>query len=112
MRAAALLLLAAGAAGARGCSVADFDTVADHRTDNNAALRRAAAGYAGGELCVEASPREVAVVDTRGRMAKLDGRFPHWVAPYTGERYSLIWFRKEGPLVAKTTAVFDEDDGS
>lgn len=26
-----------------------------------------------------------------GRLAKVDGRFPHWVTPYTGERYSLIY---------------------
>ena len=34
----------------------------------------------------------------------MDGRFPHWVAPYTGERYSVIYYQTEGPEVPKTTA--------
>ena len=42
----------------------------------------------GGELCVEASPTEVVRVETRGRFACVDGRFPHWVSAYTGTRYS------------------------
>ena len=44
----------------------------------------------GGELCVEESAMQVAVVDTRGKLAKVDGRFPHWVLPYTGERFSVF----------------------
>jgi hypothetical protein len=48
----------------------------------------------------------VQVVDTKGRMAKVDGRFPHWVSPYTGERYSIIWFTTDGELVPRTVAVF------
>lgn len=48
--------------------------------------------FTGGELMVEANAREVVAINTHGRMAKCDGRFPHWVAPYSGERYSIIWF--------------------
>jgi hypothetical protein len=48
----------------------------------------------------------VAEVDTNGRMAKVDGRFPHWVAPYEGERFSIIWFRTEGAATPPTLAVF------
>ena len=62
----------------------------------------------GGELCVEESAMQVAVVDTRGKVAKVDGRFPHWVLPYTGERFSIIWFQTRGVEVPRTRAVFDE----
>jgi hypothetical protein len=30
---------------------------------------------------VESDPRTVYAVDTHDAMAKVDGRFPHWVAP-------------------------------
>jgi hypothetical protein len=36
---------------------------------------------------VECSARETAAVDTREQMGRVDGRFPHWVAPYEGNRY-------------------------
>ena len=49
--------------------------------------------FEGGKLCIEAGPGEVSVVDTRNRAAKVDGRFPHWVAPWTGERFSVIMFK-------------------
>jgi hypothetical protein len=39
-------------------------------------------------------------------MAKVDGRFPHWVDVYEGERYSIIWFRTKGEPTPQTTAVF------
>jgi hypothetical protein len=35
-------------------------------------------------------------VDTRGLMARVEGRNPHWVTPYAGERFSLIYYRTEG----------------
>ena len=37
-------------------------------------------------------------VDTRHRLGKVDGRYPHWVAPYDpgAERYSLIYYQTEG----------------
>ena len=47
--------------------------------------------FNGGAIAVECSPFLVAEVDTRGRLGKLDGRFPHWVTPYEGTRYSLIY---------------------
>merc|ERR1711971_508735 len=40
--------------------------------------------YDGGELCVESGVREVTMCDMKGRMACVDGRYPHWVAPYSG----------------------------
>ena len=49
--------------------------------------------FEGGCLCVEASPTEVVVAETKGRPAKVDGRYVHWVAPWTGERYSVIVYK-------------------
>ena len=53
-------------------------------------------GGGGGELCVEDAARADAlwVVETRDRVAKVDGRFIHWVRGYGGGgvRYSLIFF--------------------
>lgn len=45
----------------------------------------------GGAIAVECSPLLVAEVETRGRLGKVDGRFPHWVTPYSGNRFSLIY---------------------
>ena len=47
---------------------------------------------------MECSAREVAEVGTRHRLGKVDGRVPHWVAPYDAgaERYSLIYYQTEG----------------
>lgn len=54
---------------------------------------------AGGELCVDAGDEGagggVMVVDTRGKVASVDGRFVHWVRGYgleEGDRYSLIYY--------------------
>ena len=55
---------------------------------------------------VESGPKEVRKVDTHDKMAKVDGRFPHWVDVYEGERYSIIWFRTKGEPTPQTTAVF------
>ena len=45
-------------------------------------------------------------IDTRGRLARVDGRFPHWVAGYAGERYSVIWYRSApGEREPRTVAV-------
>ena len=68
----------------------------------------------GGKIAVECSPTLVAEVDTRGRLAKVDGRFPHWVTPYddpagggsSGSRYSLIYYATSGDVVPQTTAIF------
>jgi len=64
----------------------------------------------GGRLCVEVSAREVAHVDTRHRFAKVDGRFPHWVAPSDGDRYSVIYYQTRGDEIPRTTAVFAGND--
>jgi len=61
----------------------------------------------GGQICVECSPTLVAHVDTRGRLAKVDGRFPHWVSKYDGTRYSLIFYATRGEVTPQTTAVFE-----
>ena len=60
----------------------------------------------GGALCVECSAREVAAVDTRGKLGRVDGRFPHWVAPYEGTRFSVIYYKTLGERAPRTTAVF------
>lgn len=60
----------------------------------------------GGAIAVEYGPRTVAHVDTRGRLGKVDGRFPHWVTPYEGTRYSVIYYRTEGAPTPMTSAVF------
>merc|ERR1712232_392771 len=43
-----------------------------------------------GGIRVECSARVVADVNTRNRLGKVDGRYPHWVAPWdeSTERYS------------------------
>jgi hypothetical protein len=63
--------------------------------------------FEGGGICVESSPFEVIEVDTRNRLGKVDGRNPHWVAPYTGDRYSVIYYATWGDTIPKTTAVFE-----
>ena len=60
----------------------------------------------GGRLCVECSATCVAEIDTRGRFAKVDGRFCHWVSDYEGTRYSLIYYVTHGEVVPQTTAIF------
>ena len=65
----------------------------------------------GGALCVEVSAREVAHVDTRGRLARVDGRYPHWVAPWEGpERFSIITYRTRGPPSPRGPAVYPVDE--
>lgn len=60
----------------------------------------------GGAICVECSAREVAAVDTRCKMGRVDGRYPHWVAPYTGNRYSAIFYQTQGEEIPIGPAVF------
>jgi hypothetical protein len=47
-----------------------------------------------GGVCVEVDAFTVCHVNTKNRFGKVDGRFPHWVAPYdeSTERYSLIYY--------------------
>jgi len=61
-----------------------------------------------GGVRVELDPLTVAEVNTKNRLGRVDGRFPHWVAPYDKEktRYSLIFYLTEGDMVPQTTAVF------
>lgn len=64
--------------------------------------------HSGGELCIEASHEEVLVVDTKAKLAKVDGRFPHWVKPYEGkERFSLIFYRVTGEFCSPEAAMPD-----
>jgi len=60
----------------------------------------------GGKLCVECSATCVAEIDTKGRFAKVDGRFCHWVSDYEGTRYSLIYYVTHGKAIPQTTAIF------
>ena len=62
--------------------------------------------FDGGALCVESSPGEVSVVDTRARAAKVDGRYPHWVAPWVGDRFSLICYKTRGEPTGRGPAVY------
>jgi hypothetical protein len=62
----------------------------------------------GGALCVELNPMMVAAVDTRNRLGKVDGRYPHWVAPYEGERFSLIYYQTLGKQQPMGCAVYSE----
>lgn len=50
--------------------------------------------FQGGELCVESKDgKSIFVVNTRNRMARVDGRCIHWVRKHTGgDRYSLIFY--------------------
>jgi hypothetical protein len=52
----------------------------------------------GGQLCVESEDhRTVAQVDTHCKLARMDGRFVHWVRRFSGgERYSLIFYMTSG----------------
>jgi hypothetical protein len=59
----------------------------------------------GGCIAVESGPLEVTHVTTFHQFAKIDGRFPHWVTPYTGTRYSFIYYQTIGEVVPVTTAV-------
>lgn len=54
-----------------------------------------------GALCVECDAMTVGSVDTKNCLGKVDGRYPHWVAPYKEgtKRYSLIYYQTEGAHV-------------
>lgn len=65
-----------------------------------------------GGVCVEASAFAVAHVNTKNRLGKVDGRFPHWVAPYdaTTERYSLIYYSTWQTYSQPTTAFYGKPE--
>ena len=63
----------------------------------------------GGCVCVEADAFTVAHIATRNRLNKCDGRYPHWVSKYEGERYSLIYYatsNEKDDYVPPTKAFF------
>lgn len=61
-----------------------------------------------GGVSVECSARVVAMVNTKNRLGRVDGRYPHWVAPYdaSAERYSLIYYETGGKFVEPGPAIF------
>ena len=46
-----------------------------------------------------------AVINTWERITRMDGRYPHWVTGYSGERYSVVFYRTEGTRRARSVAV-------
>ena len=53
----------------------------------------------------------MAEVDTRGCLGKVDGRYPHWVAPYDDdaegvERFSVIYYQTDGVYAPPGPAIF------
>jgi hypothetical protein len=75
-----------------------------------------------GGVCVEADAFTVVHVNTKSRLGKVDGRYPHWVAPYDSnkERYSLIFYStshlqeycQPGPAHFGEVVVEDDDDNT
>ena len=63
-----------------------------------------------GGIRVELDPMTICEVNTKDRLGRVDGRYPHWVGPYDPNktRYSLIYYRTEGVVRPKTTAVFGD----
>jgi len=65
-----------------------------------------------GGVCVECSARLIAVMNTKNRLGRVDGRYPHWVDQYNeeSERYSLIYYETGGLFVKPGPAVFSIPD--
>mmetsp|Transcript_15649 Transcript_15649/g.32197 ORF Transcript_15649/g.32197 Transcript_15649/m.32197 type:complete len:116 (+) Transcript_15649:2-349(+) len=63
-----------------------------------------------GGVSVELSARIIGRVETKDRLGKVDGRFPHWVSPYKGERWSLVFYRTDGVGEEIGNAIFNLDD--
>lgn len=65
----------------------------------------------GGQLCIEGlDPTEVFVVETKGRIAKIDARFVHWVRGHSGgERYSVLFFSTDPQQRTKRMKPFHQD---
>ena len=63
-----------------------------------------------GGIRVELDPLTICEVNTKDRLGRVDGRFPHWVGPYDPEtiRYSLIFYVTEGVVQPKGKAVFGD----
>ena len=98
-----------------GLALGDFanKTVKENDNDNEEEEGRGGGrvGKVGGGICVEATARVVAYVDTANKLGKIDGRYPHWVAPYDAEndeRFSLIYYKTAGAFEPAGPAVFDD----
>ena len=78
----------------------------DHR-DTSFQYALSLGEFEGGELCVEAEGGHgVAVVETRGRIARVDGRHVHWVRTHRGgDRFSLIFYNTTGTSEARGAPV-------
>jgi len=69
-----------------------------------------------GGICVECSARVVAVMNTKNRLGRVDGRYPHWVDAYDDEggedleRYSLIYYETGNSFVKPGPAIFSIPD--
>lgn len=65
----------------------------------------------GGELCVQSERmNEVHVLNTHDRIARVDGRFVHWVRGHGGgDRYSLIFFSTTPDCATEPTKAFHSD---
>lgn len=70
-----------------------------------------------GGIMVECSARIVCKVNTKNRLSKIDGRFPHWVANYSAssatsnnniDRYSLIYYQTLGEYQPIGSPIFDD----
>jgi hypothetical protein len=61
-----------------------------------------------GGVCVECSARVVAVMNTKNRIGRVDGRYPHFVDAYDkdSERYSLIYYETGNAFVKPGPAIF------
>ena len=64
--------------------------------DTSPQLATSLGDFEGGELCVDGGAHDgdtLYVIETRGRLAKVDGRYVHWVRSFAGgDRYSLIFY--------------------
>ena len=69
------------------------------RFDRTYQLAAAFGDFEGGELCIDEGGDTVGVVDTRGRLARVDGRRVHWVRPFRGsDRYSIIFYNTDADV--------------
>lgn len=59
-----------------------------------------------GGIRVEARWNTVVEVNSKNRLARVDGRYPHWVAPYSGDRFSLIYYQTTVKYTKPNTAVW------
>ena len=60
-----------------------------------------------GGIRVEARYDTVVEVNSKNRLARVDGRYPHWVAPYSsGDRYSVIYYQTTDKYTQPGTAVW------